>query len=251
MLARDLGAGEEFTEAVAEWVIARLSAGGPCEHEDFLTPGVARVLTEGWRHRDGTPLSERGLSAAVIDVLLRGEAYGVIAGLPGDTGSQSRRRDIVLSEGGALALGLHPVGAAGMPALGFGAELLNAPGIGAHLAVAAHQHLSAVHDAIWEAFGWQDDHLYSFWLDGSFWGEEAAQLARPGIPDTTSRTADVSLAELALRPGALIAYVFDYGDEWRVRLTLAEQTVTDDGAYPRVLERRGSPPQQYPTLDDE
>lgn len=56
--------------------------------------------------------------------------------------------------------------------------------------------------------------------------------------------------ELRLKPGARIAYVFDYGDEWRVRLTLRER-VDDGSRMPRVSERRGTAPPQYPPLEDE
>jgi len=30
-----------------------------------------------------------------------------------------------------------------------------------------------------QAFGWDDDHLYSFWLSGTFWGAEDAQYLHP------------------------------------------------------------------------
>ena len=65
------------------------------------------------------------------------------------------------------------------------------------------------------------DHLYSFWLDGRFWGED--EVTSPVVPDEAERTADVPIAELDLRVGQRIAYVFDFGDEWRVRLTLRER----------------------------
>ncbi|MGA9314660.1 MAG: hypothetical protein WBV77_08540 [Solirubrobacteraceae bacterium] len=60
------------------------------------------------------------------------------------------------------------------------------------------------------------------------------------------RAADEPLAELDLAIGARIAYVFDYGDEWRVQLTLSDQTGVDAGSYPRVLKRDGTLPPQYP-----
>ncbi len=44
--------------------------------------------------------------------------------------------------------------------------------------------------------------------------------------------------------------VFDYGDDWRVMLTLHER-VDGGGPFPRVSERRGTAPPQYPPLDDE
>jgi hypothetical protein len=122
--------------------------------------------------------------------------------------------------------------------------LLDARGVRARLLVGDHKHLTTLHDAIQD--GWRDDHLYSFWLAGEFWGDQRTEFQRPGTPDGTSQTADVALAELDLAPGARLAYVFDYGDEWRVRLTLAEQTKPDGNAYPRVSERVGTAPPQYP-----
>jgi hypothetical protein len=128
----------------------------------------------------------------------------------------------------------------------FDATLLNAPGVGARLVVGVRQHLTALHNAIVEAFGWDDDHLYSFWLDGEFWGSESAEFARPSpIHEATSQTADVPLAELDLAVGASIAYLFDYGDEWRVGLVLREAAEADGGPYPRVLDRTGTAPPQY------
>ena len=78
----------------------------------------------------------------------------------------------------------------------FDAELVSARGVGARVAVAAPQHLTALHDAIQDDFGWAHDHLYSFWLDGHFWGDAAAEYVRPGTPDNDRPTADVPLAEL-------------------------------------------------------
>jgi hypothetical protein len=130
----------------------------------------------------------------------------------------------------------------GDTAVVFDAELVGARGVRARLAVLERQPLTALHDAIQEAFGWFDDHLYSFWLDGRFWGEQ--EVTSPVVPDEAERTADVPIAELDLRIGQRVAYVFDFGDEWRVRLTVRERA-TAAGEHPRVLELRGVPPPQY------
>ena len=50
------------------------------------------------------------------------------------------------------------------------------------VAAGAGQHLSALHDAIQEAFGWFDDHLYSFWLNGEFYGGEEFEYTSPRSP---------------------------------------------------------------------
>jgi hypothetical protein len=137
-----------------------------------------------------------------------------------------------------------------MTVLVLDADLVDVPSVSASVAVSADQHLTALHDAIREAFGWYDDHLYSFWLDGVFWGDQELELTAPDALDEPVRTADVPLAELGLAVGAQIAYVFDFGDEWRVRLTLREFTEPDGGAYPRVLYRKGEAPPQYPGPDE-
>jgi hypothetical protein len=54
------------------------------------------------------------------------------------------------------------------------------------------------------------------------------------------------LCDLDLKPGRPIAYVFDFGDEWRVLFELRELVPFEPGArYPKVLERTGTPPAQY------
>ena len=123
-------------------------------------------------------------------------------------------------------------------------------GVRARLAVLERQPLTALHDAIQQAFGWYDDHLYSFWLDGSFFGSDEVELTTPDTPDEGVATADVPLVELDLHLGQRIGYVFDFGDEWRVRLTVRERVTAEPGDHPRVLELRGTPPPQYAALDD-
>ena len=137
-----------------------------------------------------------------------------------------------------------------MSVLVFDAELADVRGVRARVAVGADQPLTALHDAIQEAFRWADDHLYSFWLDGRFWGDRDAEFTSPIAADEAPRTADVPLAELGLAVGQSIAYVFDFGDEWRVKLTVSEEVEPDGGAYPRVLTRTGTAPPQYPALDE-
>jgi Plasmid pRiA4b ORF-3-like protein len=248
-LALDLGGGDLFTSMVANVVVDGLEENAPCTHDELVV--LAHEASQwGWRDPDGNPPSERGVSWVVGDVLCRGEAYGLIERKPDPEKPHRWRELISLSQAARFVLGRDRSEIAGRSVFVFEAELLNVSGVSAKVAVAGHEHLTALHDAIQQAFNWENDHVYSFWLDGEFWGDATAELVIPGAPDTDSRTADVPVDELRLKAGARIAYVFDYGDDWRVLLTLQEQL---GGGEPvrRVVERRGTAPPQYPALDDE
>src|SRR5215218_8635419 len=134
-------------------------------------------------------------------------------------------------------------------AMTFRVTLINVTGVRATIEVRDDQTLVDLHDGIQDAFGWLDDHLYSFWLDNHFWGDDETEYTSPIHSDEAQHTADVPLAELALEPGAKIAYVFDFGDEWRVRLELKRIGPADSGDYPRVTDRVGEAPPQYPDDD--
>ena len=250
VLAADLGAGAQFATAVAAAVTGTLAARDQSSHADLAAAALAHVRRGGWHDGDGRPPTSHDVSWVVGDVVRRAEAYGLIERHPDPTEPLMRASQIALSEGGRLLLGVDRRGSAAMRVLVFDADLVGVRGVRARLAVGADQHLTALHDAIQEAFGWYDDHLYSFWLDGTFWGDKEREFTTPETPDEGRRTADVPLAELDLAVGAKIAYVFDFGDEWRVRLTLREQIPADDGAYPRVLHRKGKAPPQYAGSDE-
>jgi hypothetical protein len=220
---------------------------GPLE-SDRLTETVGRLLAvEGWRDADGARLEGWALFGALQPVLCRAEGYGLVRRHGG--------RVELTTAGQGLAAVQPPApdtitAAAGDAALVFDAELLNVRGVRARLAVLERQPLTALHDAIQQAFGWYDDHLYSFWLDGSFFGSDEVELTTPDTPDEGGATADVPLAELDLHLGQRIGYVFDFGDEWRVRVTVRERVTAEPGDHPIVLELRGTPPPQYAALDD-
>ena len=139
-----------------------------------------------------------------------------------------------------------------MSAYVFDAELVDHPGVGCTIAVRGTQTLGHLHRALRRAFGWYDDHLYSFWLSGVHWDSPETEFTAPfEDEESEARTADVRLDSLDLEPNKPIAYVFDYGDQWRVMLELREIVAPEPGArYPKLLERRGNPPPQYVYEDE-
>jgi Plasmid pRiA4b ORF-3-like protein len=134
----------------------------------------------------------------------------------------------------------------------FEAELDEFPEVSRVIAIRGDQTLVDLHEGLRNAFEWWDDHLYAFWLDGEFWGSHESEYAAPHESEPGTKTADIALDRLGLASGQEIAYLFDFGDEWRVRLRLAEIRPADAAeTYPVALEKRGKAPPQYAIPDEE
>jgi Plasmid pRiA4b ORF-3-like protein len=63
--------------------------------------------------------------------------------------------------------------------------------------------------------------------------------------------AEARIGDLGLRKGKTIAYLFDYGDEWRLPLKVVDRWEAGDEAYPALVEAEGTPPPQYPEVDED
>jgi hypothetical protein len=146
----------------------------------------------------------------------------------------------------------------------FNARLDGWKGVHRTIAVRADQTLAVLHDALRVAFEWDDDHLYAFWLSGRFWGRDDTEYVHPValevdpfaswdllLATPRRETAEQRLDRLGLIKGQRIAYIFDFGDEWRVRLTVREIVADDGAAYPRVLKSVGDGPPQYVDYEED
>jgi hypothetical protein len=136
-------------------------------------------------------------------------------------------------------------------ALVFDAELRGFNGISRQIAMRSDQTLVDLHTALQAAFGWADDHLYSFWLSDQVFDTEAPEYTSPIEAEPGMATADVVLADLALEPGQPVSYLFDFGDHWEVGSHIVEVMPADDEPYPRVVETTGTAPPQYADEDDD
>ncbi len=133
----------------------------------------------------------------------------------------------------------------------FRTELVGFPEVRRTITVRDDLTLVDLHYALQSAFGWDDDHLYSFWLDGSFWASEDEHYMHPYQAvslDPPGRSACASLRELGLAEGRQIAYEFDFERHWRVVLELGEIRASSGNAAARCIEREGVAPPQYPEV---
>lgn len=145
----------------------------------------------------------------------------------------------------------------------FGAKLSGWRGVRRTIAIPSESTLDDLHYALQAAFGWGDDHLYAFWLGGKFWAKGKTEYVHPLALEADSlkraaarakprrrRSAERRLDRLRLSTGQRIAYLFDFGAQWRVRLTLRQIAAHDGGYYPRVVESVGQAPAQYLSYEE-
>lgn len=108
------------------------------------------------------------------------------------------------------------------------------------------QTLGLLHREIQYAWDWDDDHLYSFYLDG-IKGNQRYEYAHEFSRDAENCAEDARVGELFLMPRHKFLYLFDYGDKQRFHVTVtAIKENADDGYYPRVVREEGGTLPQYP-----
>jgi hypothetical protein len=144
------------------------------------------------------------------------------------------------------------------------AQLEGRKGVRRTIAIRSDQTFIDLHLALHDAFEWGDDHLFAFWPGGEFWPCGGVEYTHPlhlaldpfagwdlprSGPERTS--AERRLDRARLTKGDKIAYLFDFGDESRVRLAVRDVLADDGGPYPRLLESVGDAPPQYPDYDED
>ena len=107
-----------------------------------------------------------------------------------------------------------------------------------------------LHHILKDAFEFDDDHLYSFYLSGEPWDQGSEYAAQPG---RGGRGVSVPLSSLPLRPKQTLLYLFDYGDqhEFDVQFVGLDPNASKHETYPRIVESHGKAPAQYGAYDDE
>lgn len=109
----------------------------------------------------------------------------------------------------------------------------------------SEQTLDDLHYAIQKAFQWDDDHLYSFFMNGQHFDPQYS-FASPEEDDRPPWTDEAVIGELGLVIGHKFVYYFDYGDGHEFEIEVVDiRSQAEPGQYPRVIESQGKPPEQY------
>ncbi|SHI07219.1 IS1096 element passenger TnpR family protein [Clostridium grantii] len=119
----------------------------------------------------------------------------------------------------------------------------------AKIKISAHHDLDYLHECIQDAFEFDNDHMYSFFMDGKAWSNNKFTCPMDYEGPWAN---DVNLGELNLFKKQKFLYLFDYGDEWWFTVEVFD--IEDSNTrllIPEIIEFKGEPPEQYPDFDDE
>jgi hypothetical protein len=117
------------------------------------------------------------------------------------------------------------------------------------IAIPGEMTLEILSEAILDAFDFDNDHLHLFRYRNRFGIFE--EVKHPYTEESPS-TAEVKVGELPLRPGSMLEYLFDFGDNWLFKVWLEKlEPVNPKLRKPMMIEERGQVRPQYPNLDDE
>ncbi len=138
-------------------------------------------------------------------------------------------------------------------------EYLNRRWIKREIELSESNTLEDLHDSIiYDSFGWDDPHMYSFFMDNVPFSRDAKMeyssnpeslLEIDGVMRKSTKT---KLVQIDLKIGQKFVFIFDFGDKHRFRITVkgfSEEKECDK--YPKILKKQGKAPEQYYDEDDE
>jgi hypothetical protein len=134
----------------------------------------------------------------------------------------------------------------------FKVSLQDDRGIWRIIEIKGSQTLHALHKAIFSAFDRFEEHLYGFYMNNKPY-DEASAYESPYADERVGRDASrTRFDSLGLRPKQKFLYIFDFGDDWRHTVEVLDITeAVPTGKYPRLLEKKGDSPPQYPDIEED
>ena len=106
--------------------------------------------------------------------------------------------------------------------------------------------LHDLHREIQDAYGWDDDHMYSFFMDNKFRRSNEEYSANPFGNGNT----DINVKSLRLRKNQKFGYLFDYGDNHEFEIKVVSVKTTEKARHVPNFVCFGTPPEQYRNMDD-
>jgi Plasmid pRiA4b ORF-3-like protein len=100
--------------------------------------------------------------------------------------------------------------------------------------------LKVLHDVVQAAMGWFDQHLWEFRLGGRRFG---LPMDEDWGTEPRAEAAKVRLHQMLTPPWTVMAYLYEFGDDWGHRLILTNIRLGEPGTgYPRYIAGEGNAP---------
>lgn len=127
-------------------------------------------------------------------------------------------------------------------------KVIYTKGVWRSLVLSGNHTMEQLHELILEAYDFDDDHLYSFFMDGKKWSNKCIVSKEDGSGNMQAN--DIRIGEVGLFVGQSFMYLFDYGDEWTFTV-LVEEILENNISLikPHIKEMRGNAPNQYEYWD--
>ncbi|HOB75166.1 MAG TPA: plasmid pRiA4b ORF-3 family protein [Phycisphaerae bacterium] len=134
------------------------------------------------------------------------------------------------------------------------------PVVSRTIQIRGDQTLENLHEAIFDAYGRWDEHMYEFQFGEGPMDPKGLRYVLP-IAFQEERDEDrppagqvdrTTIDSLGLKVGDRFGYWFDFGDDWwhQINVEAIDEEVPQ-GKYPKVIKKVGANPPQYPPGDEE
>ncbi len=121
-------------------------------------------------------------------------------------------------------------------------------GVWRRIEMSASNTLHHLHQSILDAFDFDDDHLYAFFMDGKPWSQNAYWDKRDG---QKPRADQAVIGKIGLEKGQSLLYLFDFGFEWRFKVKVEDILHSETPPPgPVITKKKGDAPKQYPGWGD-
>lgn len=117
-----------------------------------------------------------------------------------------------------------------------------------HIKISGKKTLDYFAGCILDAFNFDFDHLYSFFMDNKWWSSFNAY--NSPYCDEPPYADKIKLSQLKLSKGQAFKFLFDYGDEWHFQCKVL-RVLDEDTPEPLIIRAVGEAPEQYPCYDDD
>jgi hypothetical protein len=118
-------------------------------------------------------------------------------------------------------------------------------GLWRKIRISHYHYLYDLHMAIQEAFGFDNDHLYAFYIGGN--RKTGKPIYCPEVEEQEGmNSVEATIEDLKLFKGQKLFYLFDFGDMWwfDIRLLSIDKELPMPST-PMIIDRQGESPDQY------